>query len=834
MSGLRGIVSGLGSDLRQSLRALLARPAFAVVAVLTLALGIGANTAMFSVAHGLLIAPLPYPAGDRLVDVYNSYPTSSLQYAGSSIPDYFDRREQASSLEDLALYTGVSLNLADAGGVPERLVGVRTTPSLFTTLQVQPALGRAFTDEHTVTGGNKVVVISHALWRNRFDADPNIAGRSIRLSGEPHEVLGVMPEGFGFPSRNAQLWVPFAFAPEDRGDLQRGNEFSQSVGRLREGASIERLNAEMDAIVARNAERIGNLSGLEPDLAARATRFAEFLRGGHFTGRAQSLRDLQVGDSRAMVLILQSAVALVLLIAAANVANLLLTRLSARQKELSLRNALGASRGRIARQLLSESLLIALFGGITGVLLALGLLELLPRIGLGSALARHPVAIDVPVLGFALVLSLLTGLVAAFVPMLSLFTTHISRVLNDSGRIGGGGRMAGASRNLLAVTQMALATALLIGAGLLLRSFVSLQEQSPGFDATQVLTALVDLPASRYTEQAPRAAFFDEVLREARAIPGIEHASINSSLPFSSRNSQGSYLIDGREQTDGTPAPHGLQRYIDEDFFETLRIPLLRGRHFAVTDNAESEPVVIIDEVLAKKYFADVDPIGQRLGRNRQGPWATVVGVVPAIKHGTLAEVVGKETLYWPYRQNPPSTAAVLLRGPAAGRPETAEALRQAVLRADPEQAVHDLLLLQDRIALSLDNQRAPMNLVAGFAAVALVLSAIGIYAVLAFSVGQRTGELGVRMAIGAGRGQILGLVLRHGALLVAFGLAIGLLLALLLGQLARTQLFGVSPYDPLTFALVPPLLAAIALFACWLPARRAAGVDPMVALRHT
>lgn len=826
------MIAALNNDLRYSLRSLVARPGFAAVAVLTLALGIGANTAMFSVLHGMLLAPLPYPAGERLVDVYNTYPTSSLQYAGSSIPDYLDRKAQADSLEDLALYSGVSVNLAEGGATPERLVGLRATPSLFSTLQVAPALGQVFGEPHTVPGEDKVVVLSHALWRNRFNADPAIIGRELRLSGEPHRVLGVMPEGFGFPSRNTQLWVPFAFSDAQRSDNERGNEYSQSIGRLREGAGIERLNAELDAIVARNAERIGSLGGLDADQSASAARFAEFLRGGHFTGRARSLRELQVGDTRPMVIILQAAVALVLLIAAANVANLLLTRLTARQKELSVRNALGASRRRIAAQLLAESLLIALAGGGAGLLLALGLIELLPRVGLGAAVARYPIELNLEVLGFALGLSVLTGALAALVPIAALMTTQIGRVINDGGRGGGGGRLAGASRSLLVVLQMAMATALLVGAGLLLRSFVGLQQQSPGFVADGVLTALVDLPSSRYPGQPERAAFYEAVLREARAIPGVRHASLNSSLPFSNRNSQGSYYVDGLDVPDGTPSPHGLQRYIDEDFFHSLRVPLLKGRGFTAADQAGTEPVVIIDELLAKKYFDGADPIGQRLGRGRNGPWATVVGVVPVIKHGALSETGGKETLYWPYRQVAPAGAALLLSGPAARLPETASALRQAVLRVDPEQAVHDLLLLEERIALSLDGQRAPMNLVAGFAAVALALSAIGIYAVLAFSVSQRTGELGVRMAIGAGRRQILALVMRHGVRLVAVGLAIGLLLALVLGQLAKAQLFGVAPWDPLTFALVPPLLAAIALIACWLPARRAAGVDPMNALR--
>jgi predicted permease len=826
-------MSTLISDLRYSLRALLSRPGFAAVAVLTLALGIGANTAMFSVLHGLFLAPLPYPHGERLVDVYNTYPTSSLQDAGSSIPDYLDRKQQATSLEDLALYTGANLNLAEAGGQPERLVGLRATPSLFSTLGVSAAIGRVFGEEHAVPGNDKVVLLSHTLWRNRFGADPDIVGRSVRMSGESWTVIGVMPEGFGFPNRSTQMWIPFAFSDAERSDNARGQEFSRSIGRLREGATIAQLDAELDAIVARNAERIGSLTGLDEATATRAAGYADFLRGGNFTGRAQSFRELQVGEARPMVLILQGAVGLVLLIAAANVANLLLTRLTARQKELSVRNALGASRGRIARQLLAESLLVGLAGGGVGSVLAVGLIELLPQIGLGNAVERYPIGLNLPVLGFALAVSLASGLVAALVPVLSLYSSNLSQVINDAGRIAGGGRLAGASRNLLVVLQMALATALLVGAGLLLRSFVSVQQQSPGFEPRGLLTALVALPQNRYADLPARARFVDDLLREVRAIPGVELASWTSVLPFSGNNSQGSYNIDGLTVDSATASPHGNQRDVDDDYFATMKIPLLQGRAFGPGDHAEAAPVVIIDQLLAEKYFKDASPLGQRLNRGDGQPWATVVGVVPAIKHGNLRDVPGKETLYWPLRQSNTPFGSLLLRGPNVGAPETAAALRAALAKVDPEQPLFNLMLMEDRIALSLDNQRAPMHLIGAFAALALLLSAIGIYAVLAFSVSQRTGELGVRMAIGAGKREILGLVLRHGARLVAVGLGIGLVFAIGLGQVAKTQLFGVSPYDPLTFLVVPPLLAAIALVACWLPARRAARIDPLVALRY-
>ena len=823
------MLSNLLADLRYSLRSLFARPGFTLVAVLTLALGIGANTAIFSVVHGLFLAPLPYPHGERLVDVHNRYPGMNLDYAGSSIPDYLDRKEQAPSLEDLALYTGASFNLAQVGDTPERLVGLRATPSLFTTLGVRPALGRVFGDEHAVPGNDKVLVLGHAVWKNRFNADPGIVGRELRLSGETWTVLGVMPEGFGFLSSETQVWTPFAFTPEQRSDNERGYEYSQSIGRLREGASIDTLNAEVATIVTRNADRLA-ASGNE-----RSAGFAQWLRAGNFTGRAQSYRELQVGENRPMVLILQGAVALVLLIAVANVANLLLTRLIARQKELSVRNALGASRARLVRQVLIEALLVSIGGGLTGVVLAVLLLRLLPHIGLEQAMAQYRIGLNLPVLGFALVVSLVTGVLAAVVPVLSLFSGNLSRNLNDSGRLGSGGRVATASRNAMVVAQVALATALLVGAGLLLRSFVNLQDQSPGFDSRGVLTAMLNLPEQRYLDHDIRARFYEDVLREARAIPGIEQASWTSVLPFSGNNSQGAYDIDGRQAADEAPSPHGMQRQIDEDYFATLEIPLLAGRTFTAADSATAEPVVIVDELLAKKYFEGADAIGQRirLGGNSDNPWLTVVGVVGTIKHGSLRERTDKETLYLPYRQQNTSYGALMLRGPGVAAAATADALRAALRRIDPEQPVHGLLMLDARIALSLQGQRAPMNLIGGFAAVALILSAVGIYAVLAFIVGQRSGELGVRMAIGARRTQILALVLGQGTRLTVLGLGLGVLLAQGLGQLAKSQLFGVSPYDPLTLLVVPPLLGLIALIACWLPARRATRIDPLAALRH-
>jgi predicted permease len=812
------------SDLRYSVRGLLARPGFALVAVLTLALGIGANTSIFSVLHGLYLRPLPYPDGERLVQVYNAYPNMGLENAGTSIPDYLDRRGQAASLADLALYTGQSYNLADDGAVPERLIGQRATPSLFTTLGVAAARGRVFDDEHAQPGNDRVVVLSHALWSNRFNADPALVGRDIRLSGQPYRVIGVMPEGFGFPGRSTQLWVPFAFTDAQRTDSERGNEFSESIGRLRPGASIEALNSEIDAIVARNAERLGALGG-------DAAGFADFLRGGNFTGRAVGLREFQIGDARQRALLLQVAVVLVLLIAIANVANLMMTRLTSRQKELSVRSALGASRLRIIRGVLMESMLLALIGGVVGVAIAWSTVEVLAEIVRSSGGDYLP-QLDLQVLGFALGLSLFTGLVSALIPALALLRLNINDVIKEGGRLSGGGRGAAWSRNALVVGQISLATVLLIGAGLLLTSFRALQQQSPGFEAEGVATAMIALPPSKYPDHAPRAAVYEQALQRLREIPGVQQAGFVSSLPFSGQNASGSYGIDGYEVPAGQPSPHAMQRQVDEQYFALMGIPVLQGRGFEIGDSADAAPVVIIDELAARRYFRDRDPIGQRINRGGDSPWMTVVGVVAPIKHNSLAVETQKETLYVPFRQYNAPYGAFVVRA-ALPTSELLPRMRAAVLAADPEQPIHDIRTLDERVARSISEQRYVMHLVTAFAGVALLLSAIGIYGVLAFAVSQRTGELGVRMAIGARAGQIRQLVLGQGARLTATGLLIGVVAALLAAHAARALLFGVQPFAPWVYLPVVAFLGAVAMFACWLPARRASRIDPLVALRH-
>lgn len=819
-------------DLRYSLRSLFARPGFLIAAVLTLALGIGANTAIFSVVNGLLLQPLPYPDGERLVLVHNAYPRMGLDYAGTSIPDYFDRREQAQALEDLALYTGESLNLA-AEGTPQRLVGLRATASLFSTLQASPLLGRVFDAEAETPGQDRVVVLSHDLWRSQFAGDPGVLGRDVRLNGEAYRVIGVMPADFVFPNRNTQLWLPFATTPQQRSDDERGNEYSESIGRLAPGASIAQLESQLQAIVSRTADRVAG-SG-DP----RGPGFAQFLRDGGFLGRAVPLREQWVGDVRPVLWLLQAVVGFVLLIACANVANLMLTRVSARQKELSVRSALGASRARIVRQLLIEAVLLALAGAVAGVAVAMACLQLLDSINLAQSPLRAAIGIDTPVLLFTLLLSVATGLVFGLVPAFAQRPGRAFEALKEGGRGNTGGRGARATRNVLVVVQIALCVTLLVGAGLLVKSFQRLQDESPGFQRDGLITVRLDLPAGKYPDDAAIVRFHERALAELRAIPGVTLAGYTSNLPFGQSTWQSSYVVEGRDQAAGEANPHGFARIADQAFFRALEIPLLAGRYFTDADVEGAPRAVIVDELLARKYFPD-GAIGRRIrstGSEEESPWWTIVGVVGTVKHGNLAAEMTKEAYYFPFGQFPFNRFGnrggfyVVKTGLATGG--LVEPIRNAVLRVDPEQPVYDIRTLDERIALSLQGRRAPMLLLLLFAGVALALSAIGIYGVLAYSVAQRTGELGVRLAIGAQRGDVVRMVLGQGGRIAALGLGVGLAGALALGGFLNAQLFGVSRFDPATFVAVVLVLAAVALLACWLPARRAARVDPMVALRH-
>ena len=818
----------LKQDVRYGLRSLFAKPGFLVAAVATLALGIGANTAIFSVINGLLLKPLPYDDGERLVQVYNTYPKMGLDYAGTSIPDYLDRKEQAPALADLALYTGQSFNLA-ASGAPERLVGLRATPSLFSTLRASAALGRVLGEAEAVVGSDKVVVLSHTAWKNNFAADPQIVGRDVRLNGETFRVLGVMPESFVFPNRHTQLFIPFAFTEAQKSDDERGNEYSESIGRLAPGATIEQLHSQMDAIVARTADRAAAAGG--DDAADNAAWF----RNGNFFGRAKSLRDQWVGNLRPVLWLLQAVVGFVLLIACANVANLMLTRVTSRQKELSVRTALGAGRRRIARQLLIESLLIAAMGAAAGILLAFWSIDLLELLGLDNSQLSAQVGIDGTVLGFTLALAALTGVVFGLFPAFAQLGGKPYEVLKEGGRGNTMGRGARMTRATLVVVQMALAVTLLVGAGLLIKSFNRVMEQDPGFRRDGLVTTRFDLPSAKYPDAAAQAQFYERTLGELRTIPGARKVAYTSNLPFGGSTWTTSFDIEGRDGVPGEPSPHGYGRSIDEHFFDALDIPVLQGRTFTAADAAGAPDVMVVDEYLAKKYFPDGRAVGQRIlwtdGPAGDRVW-TIVGVVGTVKPFGMADEVKKEAFYVPFRQYTIGNGFFVVRTDLATG-GLAQPIRDAILRVDPEQPVYDVRTLDERIRVSLEGRKAPMVLLAIFAGVALLLSAIGIYGVLAFSVEQRTSELGVRLAIGAQRGDITRLVLHQGGRIAGIGLALGIVGSLVLTRFMQSQLFGVQSSDPVTLVTVVLVLGVVALLACWLPARRAARTSPMEALRY-
>ena len=801
------------TDFRHSLRLMGRRPGFTALAVLTLALGIGANTAIFSVIYGVLLAPLPYEEADRLVRVWNKYPLMDLPKASVSIPDYFDRREGVDAFEEAALYSFRSVNLSE-NGPPERLVGVEATASLFPLLRESPLHGTTWSEEAEQPGQDDVVVLSHGLWQRRFGGDPDLVGQDIRLSGRPFRVLAVMPESFEFPSPRVDVWKPFPFTPEQKSDDSRGNEYSHMIARLAPGASLEQAQQQIDAIHEANKERFPQAK--------------EFWESSGFGGMVVDYREELYGDLRPTLFLLQAVVAFVLLIACANVANLMLSRLQARQKELALRASLGASRLRMASQLLTEGLALSLVGGLLGIWLGWLGVRLLTHLELAGGVE---IGLDPNVLFFTLGVSLLTGILASLLPILAAGRTQPQEVLKEGGGHGtSGGRKAAFPRHALVVAEMACAVILLVGAGLMVRTLAALLDEDTGFDPGGVLTAQVALPATAYPESEDRIRFFEETLERARHLPGVSHAGMVSNAPFSGGSASGSYTIDGYTPAAGESQPHALQRVVDEDYFAALGIELLAGRGLDRRDTEDTQRVVVVDHRLVEKYFPEGEAVGGRIQRG--GNTYEIVGVVEPVKISDLERPITKETLYYSFRQVPRPDMTLVLKT-SIPPTEVVEPLRQAVLETDSEQPIYNVVTMEERLADSVRTRRVSMVLLVAFGGLAALLAAIGIYGVLAFSVSRRTRELGTRMALGAQTHEILHLVLRRGLRLTLIGLAVGLVAALALGRFLAGMVYGVSLDDPSTFLGVALLLITVSLVACLQPALRASRVAPMEALRE-
>ncbi len=819
------MLADLWSDVRYATRRIAARPGFTLAVVLTLAVGIGANVLVSDLIDGVYFRGLPYRDDAALVYIEDSNAKQGPNADGAmeSIPDYLDRRRDVSALSDSALFLTADLNLLGVGA-PERLRALKVTPSLFSTLGVNAMLGRTFTDEESTVGNDRVAVLSNTLWRNRFNADPNIVGRDLRLSGDTYRVVGVMPPAFLFPTADTEIFVPFAFGKDDITDDKRFTGFSQGIGRLAPGATPADVKAQSDLIVRRNMQR---LSASGPDGAW----YADIVESNGYTIKATPLREYFAGSRVRELPLIQVAVALVLLIVCANVANLMLVRWSARQKELAVRAVLGANRARIARQLLAEAMLLALLGGALGLGLA--------RAG-GQGVAASGLLPDwvsvrptPSMLATALALSLFAGALFGVLPILSRAGPQAhGGTLRESGRLASGGRGARLTRNALGMVQLALAVALLASAGLLLRSFAKILDQNPGFDSSGVLTATIALPETKYADEAAQARAFRRMLDEVKRLPGVTAAGLTTTLPFSGTNAGQMFRIVGRP-SEGVNL-HAALRRVDEGYFAAMGIPLRQGRTFTQSDWSASSRDVIVDELFARKHFPDGDAVGSTLylGSSGDSDVYTIVGVVGNVTHGNLAATATKETFYFDFgaRPNQWGWLAVRTSGPTAS---LIEPLRAAIRSVDPDQPMFNVATLDQRVHQSLTGRRVPLELIGLFAMLALALAAIGIYGVLAFAVAERTGEFGVRMAIGADAAHIRRQVLGDGARIAGAGLGIGVVCALALGFALRSQLFGIGVVDPLSLAAVVGVLAATALVACWLPARRAARTAPIEALRY-
>ncbi len=793
-------------DARYAVRQLIKSPGFTIVAVLTLALGVGATTAIFSVVNGVLLRPLPYPDSDRLVRVHEVVPQYGLFSVAPA--NFFDWRAQNSVFERLATYSGTSGTFTTENG-PERVQGALVSWDMFELLRVAPILGTSFTAAQDEPGAPGVIMLSYGAWQQRFGGDPGVIGRSIVVSGAPATVVGVMPQGFYFPTRVPEFWRPIGL---DAAKSTRGGHFLGVVARMKPGVTVDRANVEMKSIAERLAVQYPDSSAGESALVV-------------------SLQEQVVGAIRPALLTLFGAVGVVVLIACANVANLLLVRASVREKEIAIRTALGAGRRRLIVQMLSESLVLAIVGGTLGVLFGYLAIAPIQTLSAGSIPRVGDVTLDGTVLAFAAAASILTGVLFGLAPAWQASRASAGAVLKEGGRSSttSGGRWV---RSGLLVAEVALSIILLTGAVLLLRSFDKLTSVDPGFRPESVLVYQVSLPAATYATPEKHQAFFRTLLERLEAQPGVQAAAVVQSLPL-----RGSYVLtfDVRGRAPAKPGeePSANYRAVSAHYIETLGIPVVRGRSFQPQDIvANGQKVALVDEAFVKKHFPNEDPIGQGLhiGNGVDG-YFDIIGVVGNVHYDSL-DATTSPTMYVPMAQDDFSTMWVLARAKAGDPGQLAGPARLLVREMDSSLPTYSVNALAAIVSDSVAQRRFSMLLIALFAGVALFLAAVGLYGVVAYTVSQRTREIGLRMAIGAAPRQVLGMVLGGGMKLALIGVAIGIAGALVLARLVRTMLFDVAPSDPASYALTAIVLLVVAAIACYLPARRAMRVDPLVAMQ--
>ena len=814
-------------DLRVAARVLARDRAFSLTAASTLAVCIGANAALFTVVHHVLLRPLPVPEPSRILLLSNLYPKAgATDSSNSGVPDYYDRLKAVTVLESQAMFQTRSVSIGREG-LPVRLQIVDATPSYFRVMGVSPALGRVFTDDEGEVGNDKRVVLSDALWHSQFGADPGVVGRDLRLNGQPYTIVGVMPRTFQGLDPEVMLWRALAFTAEQRSDEQRHSNNYWNVGRLKPGATLAQAQAQVDALNAANLERF--------------PKYKELLINAGFRTQVIGFQDHLVRFVKPTLYLLWGGALFVLLIGCVNVANLALVRARSRLKELATRLALGAGRWQVARQLIAESLALTLVAAGAGLLLAMAALRALAALDLQGLPFGSDIHLDAIAVGYSLAISLAIGIVLGLVPVAAVLHANLSIVLRDAGRgtsVGRGGRIV---RRTLAVTQVAFTFVLVVGAGLLLASFRRVAAVDPGFVSDRVLTASVMLPRNRYDDDAKRRAFTDEALRRVRALPGVSAAGATDTIPFGGYNSDSVIIAEGYQMKPGESIISPSQVTVSPGYFEATGVRLAKGRFFQDSDAGGQRPVVIVDEKLARRFWPDQDPIGRRmflptdidhlLAVTDKTVFLDVVGVIKDVKLRDIAEgEKGVGAYYFPMSQNTSSFLTFAVK--TSGAPETVTGgLRSTMAALDPELPLFDVRTLAQRTETALVARRSSAMLSLTFGLVALLLSAVGVYGVLAYLVNQRTREIGIRMALGSSPLGIFDLVLREGLLLVGLGFALGGIGTALLKRSLESQLFDVRVTDPLVLATAAAVLGTVALVACALPARRAAAIDPAIAL---
>jgi putative ABC transport system permease protein len=799
-------------DFRYGLRVLWKSPGFSLVAIIALALGIGANTAIFSVVNAVLLRPLPYKNPERLVRLLSVNAQSGTSGSAFSYLNFTDYRAQNSTLDAITAFEGTNASLTGLEN-PEQINGVDASADLFRTLGVNPAMGRAFAAEDEVSGGTPVVVISHDMWERRFGSDKNILGRQLTLNGKSRTIIGVLPAGFQFLFVNE---TPEYFVPlNSKGEMevQRGAAYLEVIGRLKSGASIEQAGVDLRSVASQIEQQYPKSNAGD-------------------SVKLMPAQEEMVGNLRRTLLVLLGAVAFVLLIACANVANLLLARASRRGREIALRAALGASRARIVRQLLTESLVLSFIGGIFGLLLSMWGIDLIGAFVPAGISRFSETTLDPGVLAFTCAAALLTGVLFGLAPALQMSRVDLNEALKEGGRSASEGRSHHRLRGLLVVCEVALSLLLLTGAGLLVKSFVNLRNTDPGFKPENVLTASISLPESKYPQDEQQSEFYKQLLDKARALPGATAAAAIMPLPLSDNAIDTSFYVDERPDPGPGQRPIANARVITPDYLKVMGIPLLEGRAFDEHDNASAPKVMLINGTLAKRFFPGEDPVGKRLNAGLNHFSGEIVGIVGDVHHRSLETEPGPE-YYVPFQQVPIAHMSIVVRTSFSDVSELSSPLRAVVQEIDRDLPLYQVRSMQSLVANSIARQRFSMALLALFAGVATALALVGIFSVMSFLVSQRTHEFGVRMALGAQTRDILRLVVRQGMALVLIGVVIGLTASFVITRVMSSMLFGVGTRDPLTLIAVPLALGAVALIACLVPAMRATRVDPVVALRY-